>query len=63
MPEAERNLFEARVIARRFGVDALEGDEYRELLASLDEAEREIDAGRGMSADDLRQRLAGWTGK
>jgi hypothetical protein len=63
LPAADRDLFEARVIARRFGFDALESNEYRELLASLDDAEREIDAGRGMSAGDLRQKLAGWAGK
>ena len=62
LPAAEREAFESRVVARRYGLDAL-GDEYRELLASLDEAEREIDAGRGLSADDLRRKLPPWAGK
>jgi len=62
LPAAERDLFEARLIARRYGVDALDSTEYRELLASLDEAEQEIDSGRGLSANDLQQRLAAWAG-
>ena len=63
LPATEREAFESRLIARRCGLDALGSDEYRELLASLDEAEREIDAGRGVSAEDLRQKLATWAGK
>ena len=63
LPAPEREAFEARIIARRCGLDSLGSDEYRELLASLDEAEQEIDAGRGVSADTLRQRLATWAGK
>jgi hypothetical protein len=63
LPATEREAFESRLIARRCGLDALGSDEYRELLASLDEAEREIDAGRGASADGLRQKLATWAGK
>jgi hypothetical protein len=57
LPDAEREAFESRVIARRCGLDALSGDEYQELLASVDEAEREIDAGRGLSGNDLRRKL------
>ena len=63
LPVVEREAFESRLIARRCGLDALGSEEYRELLASLDEAEQEIDAGRGLSADDLRQKLATWAGK
>jgi hypothetical protein len=63
LPATEREAFESRLIARRFGLDALGSDEYRKLLASLDEAEQEIDAGRGVSADGLRQKLAKWAGK
>jgi hypothetical protein len=59
---AEREVFESRVVARRCGLDALGPDKYRELLASLDEAEREIDAGCGVSGDDLRRNLFGGTG-
>jgi hypothetical protein len=63
LPALEREAFESRLIARRCGVDALGSDEYRELLASLDEAEQEIDAGRGVSAEGLRQKVATWAGK
>lgn len=63
LPATEREAFESRLIARRCGFDALGSDEYRELLASLDEAEQEIDAGRGVRADSLRQKLATWAGK
>jgi hypothetical protein len=63
LPATEREAFESRLIARRCGLDALGSDEYRELLASLDEAEQEIDAGRGVSADGLREKLTAWAGK
>ena len=63
LPAADREAFESRLIARRCGLDALGSDEYRELLASLDGAEEEIDAGRGVSAEGLRQKLATWAGK
>ena len=63
LPALEREAFESRLIARRCGLDALGSDEYRELLASLDEAEQEIDAGRGVTAEGLRQKLASWAGK
>jgi hypothetical protein len=63
LPAPEREAFESRLIARRFGLDALGSDEYRELLASLDEAEQEIDAGRGVTVENLRQKLATWVGK
>jgi hypothetical protein len=59
----DREAFESRLIARRCGLDALGSDEYRELLASLDEAEQEIDAGRGVRAEGLRQKLTTWAGK
>jgi hypothetical protein len=63
LPAAEREAFESRVVARRCGLDAVGGEEYRALLASLDEAEREIDAGREGSGDDLRRKLPSWAGK
>ncbi|HEY2711447.1 MAG TPA: hypothetical protein VGI60_02950 [Chthoniobacterales bacterium] len=63
LPAAEREEFESRVVARRCGLDAVGDGEYRELLASLDEAEQEIDAGRGVSGDDLRRKLRSWAGK
>jgi hypothetical protein len=63
LPAAERESFESRLLARRYGVDALGGDELRELLASLDGAERDIDAGQTRTAAQLRQQLGAWAGK
>lgn len=63
LPAAERESFESRLLARQCGVDALGGDEIRELLASLDEAERDIDAGQTRTAAQLRQQLGAWAGK
>ena len=63
LPAAERDAFEARLIARRCGIDAVDSGEYQELLASLDEADLEIDSGNDVSADELRERLAAWAGK
>ena len=51
LPVAERESLETWLLSRRFGFDALSAEERAELLASLDEAERDIDAGRGLSAD------------
>jgi hypothetical protein len=63
LPKNEREALESRLLARRFGLEAASGDERAELLASLDEAEREIDTGRGVSADELRQPLRAWAGR
>jgi hypothetical protein len=37
--------------------------ERTELLASLDEAERDIDEGRTYNGDQLRQAVRSWLGK
>ena len=63
LPAAEREMLETRLLAQRFGLDAMETVERAELLASLDEAESEIDAGRGFSADDLRRAVRTWAGR
>ncbi len=63
LPASEREALEARLIARRYGFDGLGSDEYRDLIASLDEAEQDIDAGRTVTADELRQKVSGWAGK
>ena len=63
LPDVERDAFEARLIARRFGLDALGESERTELLGSLDEAEREIDDGRVHSADELRRAVSVWAGR
>jgi hypothetical protein len=44
-------------------LDALDGNERAELLASLDEADREIDEGRGCSADGLRRAVREWASR
>ncbi len=63
LPVAERESLENRLLSRRFGLDTLKDGERAELLASLDEAERDLDAGRGLSADDLRQAVRSWAGR
>ena len=63
LPDAQRDVLEARLLARRCGLSALDETEQAELLASLDEAERDIDAGRSYTADEVRERLHGWLGK
>jgi hypothetical protein len=57
LPVSERDALESRLFARRFGLDALSEAEQAELLASLDEAERDIDEGRSYTFDQLRQHL------
>lgn len=61
LPVVEREALESRLLSRRFGLD--DAAERAALLASLDEAEREIDAGHGLSADDLRRDVRAWAGR
>jgi hypothetical protein len=63
LPAPEREALESRLLSRRFGLDALNGDERTELHASIDEAEREIESGRGVSGDDLRRDIRAWIGR
>jgi hypothetical protein len=63
LPLAEREALEARLLARRFGLDALDEVERSELLASLDAADGEIDEGKTHSADELRQAVRTWAGR
>jgi hypothetical protein len=60
---SEREELENRLLSHRFGLDALDANERAELLSSLDEAEREIDNGEGISADDLRREVGKWAGR
>ena len=60
---AERDALESRLLSQRFGLDALEADERTELLASMDEADREIESGRGLSGEDLRRDIRAWLGR
>ncbi len=63
LPASSREALESRLLARRFGLDALSENEREELLASLDAAEREMDTGDAHSADDLRQAVRAWAGR
>jgi len=63
LPAAERDALESRLLARRCGLDALSEAERDELIASLDEAERDIDQGRTYNGDELRQAVRSWLGK
>lgn len=63
LPPSEREALESRLIARRCGLDALSEAERDELIASLDEAERDIDQGRTYNGDQLRQAVRSWLGK
>jgi hypothetical protein len=63
LPAAEREALESRLISRRFGLDGLDDQERSVLLASLEEADREIDEGHGCSADELRQAVRSWAGR
>jgi hypothetical protein len=62
LPANERDAFESRLLARRCGLDVIPGEEWNQVLASLDEAEADIDAGRTLSAGELRKKLATWVG-
>jgi len=57
LPASERDALESRLFARRFGLDALSEAERAKLMASLDEAERDIDEGRSYTFDQVRQHL------
>jgi hypothetical protein len=63
LPASQREALESRLFARRFGLDALSGPERAELMASLDSAERDIDAGRSYNGDQLREAVRSWLGK
>ena len=39
------------------------GQEEQRLLRSLDEAMRDIDAGKGVSIDDVRKQVGSWAAK
>ena len=63
LPATEREALESRLLARRFGLNALSGAERAGLIASLDEAERDIDEGRTYNGDQLRLAVRSWLGK
>ena len=41
----------------------LTAQEEQRLLRSVDEAARDIDAGKGVSIDEVRKRVGSWAGK
>lgn len=63
LSENEQEALTSRFLARRFGLSQLSDPEYDELLASLQEAEAEIDAGRKFTGHELRSTLPLWAGK
>jgi hypothetical protein len=63
LPPTEREALESRLLARRCGFDVLDEKDRAELMASLDEAERDIDEGRSFNPDQVRQALRAWLGK
>ena len=63
LPARERDALESRLLPKRCGLDALSEAERAELIASLDEAERDIDEGRTYNGDQLRQAIRSWLGK
>jgi len=58
---SERETLESRLLTRRFGLDALDDHQRTELLASLDEGERDIDEGRVHTGEELRRSVRSWT--
>jgi hypothetical protein len=63
LPVVEREVLESRLLARRFGFDALSEAERAELIESLNEAERDIDEERTYNGDQLREAVRSWLGK
>jgi hypothetical protein len=58
----QRDALESRLLARRYGLDALSEAERAELIASLEEADGDI-AGRSYTGEQLRQAVRSWLGK
>jgi len=50
------------LLARRFGLNALDDSERAELISSLEEAERDIQEGRTHTAEELRRAVSEWAG-
>jgi hypothetical protein len=59
-PVAERDALESRLLAQRCGLDALTESERVEVMASLDQAEHDIDRGSTYDGDELRQAVRSW---
>lgn len=60
LPVEDREILEARLAARKFGLDALGEEEHRELLASLEESRKE---GGRFTAGQIRAEIPSWLGR
>ena len=61
LPSDERNALQFWLNSQ--AEPALTAKDEERLLASLDEATRDVDAGKGVSIDEVRQRVASWAAK
>ncbi|MFZ4682318.1 MAG: hypothetical protein ACOYMS_07435 [Terrimicrobiaceae bacterium] len=57
----EREVLEGRILGHRL-LGGMDGVERAELMASLDEAERDIEEGRSHSAEQMRSSVRSWSG-
>jgi predicted transcriptional regulator len=61
LPKEEKNALSLWLNSQT-GTDLTPADEER-LLRSLDEAMRDIDAGKGVPLDEVRKRVTSWAAK
>ena len=61
LPNSERKALQLWLNSQ--GESALSAQEEQRLLRSLDEAVRDIDAGKGVAINDVRNRVASWAAK
>jgi hypothetical protein len=61
LPGNERKALQAWLNSQ--GESRLTAPEEQRLLRSLDEAVRDIDAGKGVPMNDVRKRVASWAAK
>jgi hypothetical protein len=58
LPDAERQVIFRRLVELDAGNDI---DETPEMLAAIDDGIRSVESGTGVSLDEARKRIAGWT--
>jgi len=61
LPHSERKALQIWLDSQ--GEPEMSAGEERQLLRSLDEALRDLDAGRGVPLDEVRKRVASWAAK
>ncbi len=61
LPKSERKALQLWLDSQ--AEPELTAQEEQRLLRSLDEAMRDIDAGKGISMDEVRQRVGSWAAK